>query len=125
MLLRNPAYTLCVTYLEGSALCERDLRRAQADKATAIFIMTNKFTKVPDEEDSKTILQQFSICRFLANYPLSKPLFSLQLIRPENQRHFASKFDGTNERNIILCVNELKLGIVAKTVMFPVSIHGI
>lgn len=37
----------------------------QAGKAKAIFVMTNKFSTDPDEEDAKTILQQFSIQRYL------------------------------------------------------------
>ena len=31
----------------------------------AIFIMTNKFSTNPDEEDAKTILQQFTIQKYL------------------------------------------------------------
>lgn len=47
-------------HLIGNALNDKDLKRAKASKARAIFIMTNKFSKDPDEEDAKTILQQFS-----------------------------------------------------------------
>lgn len=85
-ILNDPILSISVTYLEGNALNEKDLKRAKAVKAVAIFIMTNKFSADADEEDAKTILQQFSIQRFLRlnsrDKSESKSLFCMQLIRP-------------------------------------------
>ena len=123
IILRDPVYSLRVTYLEGSALSERDLGRARVREAEAIFIMCNKFAVDPDEEDAKTILQQFFLKQYvLRKHSLQKPLFALQLIRPGNKRLLvdsSSVEDSNFEEDIIVCLNEIKMGIIAKAVMFP------
>ena len=124
-ILRDAVFSLRVTFLEGSALSEKDLKRAMVMEAKAIFIMTNKFSEDPDKEDAKTILQQFVLKKFvMREHSKEKPLFSLQLIRPENKRHLvdSSMVEGNNFKpDIILCLNEIKMGIIAKAVMFPGS----
>jgi hypothetical protein len=65
-LMRDPKYILNITYLEGSALIDKDLKRAKVELADAVFIMSNKFTINPDEEDSKCILQHLSVKRYLS-----------------------------------------------------------
>jgi hypothetical protein len=65
-LMRDPKYILNITYLEGSALTDKDLKRAKVELADAVFIMSNKFTINPDEEDSKCILQNLSVKRYLS-----------------------------------------------------------
>lgn len=67
-LLKDIKYQQCLTYLDGTAMNEQDLRRACAIQSKAIFILANKFTTNPDEEDAKTILQQYSIRRFFNLY---------------------------------------------------------
>jgi hypothetical protein len=121
MLLRDPLYSLQITYLEGSALIEKDLSRAKVEMALAVFIMTNKFSTNPDQEDSKTILQQFSIKRYLQVDPNANPLFCMQMIRPENKRHLigGEKGDEFNDDNLVVCLNEIKLGVIAKAILFP------
>ena len=122
-ILRDPVFSLRVTFLEGTALSERDLQRARVREAEAIFIMCNKFALEPDIEDAKTILQQFFLKQYvMRNHSLEKPLFALQLIRPENTRLLvdSSVIEGGNfKEDIILCLNEIKMGIIAKAVMFP------
>ena len=80
---------LSVTYLEGSALNDNDLRRAKVETALGIFIMTDKFSTNPDEQDSKSILQEFTIRRYIVSKMQSvcDVMFFMQLIRPENKRH--------------------------------------
>ena len=76
--------------------------------------MTNKFADNADEEDAKTILQQFSIRRFCqSNNPFTPPFYCLQLIRPENQRHLEIQGDSVNvfadadnDDNVIVCLND-------------------
>jgi hypothetical protein len=122
LILRDPVLCNTVTYLEGNALNEKDLKRAKASRAKAIFIMTNKFSADPDEEDAKTILQQFSIQRFLRLHSEdnTESLFCLQLIRPENKRHLVTSVD-TASTDLVICLNEFKMGVIAKAVIFPVS----
>ena len=124
-ILKHPILSQVVSYLEGNALNEKDLKRAKASTATAIFIMTNKFSTDPDEEDAKTILQQFSIQRFLrlhsAHDAKLDHLFCLQLIRPENKRHLVTSADSSST-DIVICLNEIKMGVIAKAVIFPVRL---
>lgn len=132
MILKDPAFQLSVTYLEGSPLNDKDLNRANAEKARAVFLLTNKFSAHPDNEDAKIILQQFSIQRYLRLYSpnqLKRTLFCMQLIRPENKRHLVTagssghNRDGNNDNqenmNLVVCLNEIKMGVIAKAVIFP------
>ena len=116
--LRDPLFNISVHYLDGSPLNDHDLVRAKATTAIAIFVMGNKFSTNPDEEDAKTILQQFSIRRFIMSQPSCDPLFCLQLIRPENRRHLEIE-DPDSDKELVVCLNEMKMGIIAKTCMFP------
>ena len=124
-ILRDTVLSLRVTFLEGSALSERDLKRSKVIEAKAIFIMTNKFSDDPDKMDSQTILQQFFLKKVVMRQSgREKPLFGIQLIRPENLRHFVDSTsieDSDYKPDIILCLNEIKMGIIAKAVMFPGS----
>eukprot|EP01031_Cornospumella_fuschlensis_P036437 gene36437-44200_t len=120
LLMREPKYSLSLVYLEGSALVESDLRRAKAEIAKAIFIMTNKFAANPDEEDAKSILLNLSIKRYLSYYDREGMLYCTQLIRPENRRHL-SKNDANelDENDLVVCLNEIKMGAMAKAVVCP------
>ena len=146
-LLRHPHYAERITYLEGSPFQEHDLKRARVTSAVAIFMLTNKFCDNPDAEDSKTILQQFSIQRYVDKISAeteangiavtSVPFFCTQLIRPENRRHLMSGQDKTpldaataEEKKAaatppkehpprVLCFNELKMGMLAKSCLCP------
>ena len=117
-ILRDPIFSIVIKYLEGSPLNDVDLMRAKANQAIAIFLMGNKFSSNPDEEDAKTILQQFSIRRFITSTQSCDPLFCLQLIRPENRRHLSSE-DPDSDKELVVCLNEMKMGVIAKTCVFP------
>ena len=125
LLLRDPLYSMNITYLEGTALAQHDLKRACASLAISIFIMTNKFSSNPDEEDAKTILQQFSIKQHVASMGKNMkqaPLLVIQIVRPENRRHLIpphAKDDSEVQEDLVMCLNELKMGVIAKAVMFP------
>jgi potassium large conductance calcium-activated channel subfamily M alpha protein 1 len=121
-ILKDVNFSLCVTYLQGSVLSAKDLGRALASRAKVVFIMTNKFSTDPDQEDAKTILQQFSILRYLrVNSPSSSAFFCSQLIRPENKRQLAVNQQDVKDNFIVVCLNEIKMGVLAKAVVFPVS----
>lgn len=126
-IMADPLFSINVMYLEGSTMLDRDLQRCCADSAVAIFVLTNKFSSNADEEDAKIILQQFSIKRYTTFHnPFTSPFFCLQLIRPDNQRHLETQVsrvsafaDADDDDNIVVCLNEIKMGIIAKSVMFP------
>jgi hypothetical protein len=44
----------------------QDLRRVGVERASAVFIIANKFTETPDTEDSNTILRALSIKKYVA-----------------------------------------------------------
>jgi hypothetical protein len=118
VVLRDPIFSIVITYLEGSPLNDVDLSRAKANQAIAIFLMGNKFSSNPDEEDAKTILQQFSIRRFITSTQSCDQVFCLQLIRPENRRHLSTE-DPDGDKELVVCLNEMKMGVIAKTCVFP------
>ena len=119
-ILNDPIFSLCVTYLEGSAMSERDLKRAHIDKAKAVFLMANKFHENADEQDAKTILEHVSIKRFISRHVLDpKILFCMQLIRPENRRHLNENVEREEDLDLVICINQIKMGLLAKTVTYP------
>ena len=120
-IMRNPKFTLNLTFLEGSALIDEDLARAHVESATAIFIMANKFTPDPDQEDARAILQQYSIKRYIAmKKPKQPPKFQMQLIRVENLRHLRSGQDDEFAKDdVVVCLNQIKMGIVATNILYP------
>jgi hypothetical protein len=122
VILRDPNFGIVVHYLAGSPLNNADLHRARVDLAVAIFIMGNKFSTKPDEDDAKTILQYFSIQRYFRtqnHLPHDEPLYCMQLIRPDNKRHLGEKATDEDSNEIVICLNEMKMGLIAKTCMFP------
>jgi hypothetical protein len=122
LLMRDPQFFLCINYLEGSALLEADLKRAKVETAQAMFILSNKFNSNSDEEDAKSILLNFSIKRYLALFDRTNMLYCMQLIRPENRRHLAiDEISGLRENDLVVCLNEIKMGAMAKAVIYPGS----
>ena len=119
-IMRNPKFALYVTFLEGSALNHVDLGRASVHTAAAIFIMTDKFTADPDQQDARAILQQFSLKRYISAWDLDHaPSFHMQLIRVENMRHL--EMDTEEQTDVVVCLNEIKMGIMALNVLYPGS----
>jgi hypothetical protein len=122
LLMQSAKYLSSLTYIEGSALVEADLKRVKLEEADAIFIMTNKFSDKPDEEDAKTILVSLSMKRYMLSVVGSSPLFCMQLIRPQNLRHLNRSDDpdeSASSSQLVVCINQIKMGILAKGVMFP------
>ena len=56
--------------------------------------MINKFSKNPDEEDAKTILQNLSIKTYMRNFidRADEMLHCVQIIRPENLKHLPRRY---------------------------------
>ena len=116
-ILEDPLYSLHLTYLDGSALNEADLVRAQIDSAIGIFIMTNKNSANPDQEDAKTILEHFCIRRYLSQNP-KEVTMCVQLLRPENRPHLRESKAEAGE-DLVICLDEIKMGLIAKTMLYP------
>ncbi|KAJ1437251.1 hypothetical protein B484DRAFT_392857, partial [Ochromonadaceae sp. CCMP2298] len=123
ILMEHSPYFSSVLYLEGSALNDKDLKRAKAELALAVFIMSNKFSRKADEEDAKSILLKLSIKRYVKTFKAPRQLFCLQLIRPQNKKHLGQDEHelgiGADQRDLNICLSEIKMGILAKAVMYP------
>ena len=127
LLLRDPKYVFTVNYLEGSALLVEDLKRAKIETAEAVFIMTNKFSIHPDEEDAKTILHSLSIQRHIKACKKTqqidneqKLLYCMQVIRPDNLRLLTQNDDmDMDPYHVVICLNEIKMGILAMSLIYP------
>ena len=115
-LLREPKYEKKIFYIQGDPLDEIDLRRAQADKAKAVIIMCDKHSAKPDAEDSKTILIAIYIKKFLGTSSTTRLCF--QLLRTDGKSHYSlpNKQD-KNEQ--LICLEELKLSLFAKSCLCP------
>ena len=60
------------------------------------------------------------IRRYIQATVRTNPLFCIQLIRPENRRHLSSyKADSDESSDLVICLNEIKMGMIAKSVLFP------
>jgi hypothetical protein len=135
-LLSDPRYAFAVTYLDGNVMSERDLRRAATHLAKGIFMLTNKFSRNVDEDDASSILRVLSIKRFIEQETDGKEMFtSVQLLNPESQKLFNSsmerksnirnfngevvKASNANATNHIVCVQEIKMNMLAKSCICP------
>jgi hypothetical protein len=112
-------------------------------KAKMIMLLANKQTDNDTEEDAKTIIQAMAIKKhFLLleqkekknkigynkhihkfnkgnnddeNSQEKNNRLIMQLIKPESEHHFELSISTNNSRDQIVCINELKLGLLSKS----------
>jgi len=87
-LLQDPHYSSQLLYISGSVLSPKDLARASAMSAEAIWLLSDKFAENPGEEDALTIIRSLQLNRYLqANVSdgMTLPAVYTQLIQPENR----------------------------------------
>uniref|UniRef100_A0A7S3D5A0 RCK N-terminal domain-containing protein n=1 Tax=Palpitomonas bilix TaxID=652834 RepID=A0A7S3D5A0_9EUKA len=102
---------LRLSFIRGDPISTVDLGRARMEKAEACFLLTNKFHKNSDEQDSITVLRALAV----KNYAPDMKTF-VQIIEPENQKHIIAA--GVQPHHIV-CVDELKMGIIGLTCACP------
>ena len=126
-------------YFEGDCFNLNDLERVMFRKTKMIILLANKQTDNDTEEDDKTIIRAMTIKKhFMAleqkenmeRIKLGKPINNkdktdykenkliMQLIKPESEHHFESNIF-TNNKDQIVCINELKLGLLSKSCLCP------
>jgi len=93
-LLSEPKFANVVIYVAGSVLSNKDLARAAAANAEAIWLLSDKFASNPGEEDALTILRSLQLRKYLQAAQLtsgrgSMPPVYTQLIQPENRPKLA------------------------------------
>lgn len=114
-------------YLEGDPLKQVDLNRCQFKQANTILILCNKQTDDPSSEDSKTILLAMTIRKFFNSDNNKEYTFFddkqvnkhskilIQLLKPESELHFSLSISRNKNLDQILCIDEIKLSLLAKS----------
>jgi hypothetical protein len=124
-LLSSPRYSFGLTYLDGNVLNPKDLRRAAAQHAKSFFVLSNKFSPNPEEDDASTILRALAIKRFVQHTVQRDIQTCVQLISTKSKKLFQSSAVGSslNRRmrtaSQIVCVDEIKLNLLAKSCLCP------
>ncbi|KAJ2611034.1 hypothetical protein H4S08_003351 [Coemansia sp. RSA 1365] len=125
-LLRDPMYVNRVFYVKGRATSLKALKRARADLATCVYILTSKVSSGTGvEEDAETVLIALALSAF--RVPFSNqttdnkrlpvvPQFQVyaQTILPGSITHLTYL-----QTARIICVDEMRLGIMAQNCATP------
>ena len=121
-LLRMPRYRDRLSYLQGSALNERDLKRASCSTAGTVFVLADQFSSDPFQHDSANIL----LCVSIRSYSVANSLNDqgcihtiLQLIRPESQYHFKNCQSSLYGNYQLLIIDQIRMGIFSKCCHCP------
>lgn len=103
-----------VQYLVGSVLNTRDLQKSQIEKSQACFIIADKHCENPIEEDNANLLRLVSV-----KNTTTKVAVIVQLIHSTSKEQVKNIEGWHEDRDIALCLNELKLGLLAQSCMSP------
>ena len=107
-------YYTRVQFLLGSVLNGKDLKKAHICSATAIFILANKHTDNPTEEDHANLLRVVSVKNTTDRVPVI-----IQLLHNLGKIQVTNIEGWVDGRDTALCLNELKLGLLAQSCLCP------
>ena len=108
------SYYTRVQYIVGSVLNGRDLLRAKIHQAKACFIIADKHSNSPIEEDNGNLLRLISIKNTTDKIPVI-----IQVLRSISKEQISNIPGWVDYRDIAVCLNELKLGLLAQSCMCP------
>ena len=119
-------YEMNLKYLQGNPMDENNLERADITKAKAVFILTDKYSQIPDIIDHNNILLALFIKKFLIkkNYLNNDSILYLQLIKAKNKIHYLNGLESlcvdnnTNQDRIII-LEQIKMNLLSKSCLFP------
>ncbi len=114
--LRNVirTYYTRVQFLHGSVLRGKYLHKAKIHNASAVFILTNKYTNDPKKEDHANLLRVVSV-----KNTASDTRCVIQILRSFS-KHQALALQGWRiGHDIAVCIGELKLGLLAQSCLYP------
>ena len=122
--LKNSKYDSRVLYLQGSPLVHEDLERCQAENAYCAIIISNQYCLNNQTEDYKNILNAFAIQKYYKSHPANanKTMqICLQIGKPEHKDLFINGLQlyKTQKDDQVLCIEELKLQLLAKSSVCP------
>jgi hypothetical protein len=118
-LLQSSKYISKVHYIEGNPHDKKTFNRAELDKATNVVIMSNILTNDPVKEDANTIIQAMVIKKFLKQHDNSRWMVRLQLLKPESIMHYELSLNKETKTDQIVCIENLKLSLLAKSWTTP------
>ena len=108
------AYYTRVQYLLGSVLKAKDLNKARITTSSAVFILTNKNTETPKDEDRANMLRVVSVKNTTDKVPVI-----IQLVHSFSKSQ-VTKLEGWSlSRDIAISINELKMVLLAQTCLCP------
>lgn len=108
------SYYTRVQYIVGSVLNGSDLEKCKLFKSSAVFILTDKYTNIPLEEDNANLLRLVSI----KNTTIYIPVI-IQLLLNTSKKQVKNIEGWSPGRDIAVCLNELKLGILSQSCICP------
>jgi hypothetical protein len=117
-LLRDSKYEKILVFIQGNPLDEVDLKRVSVDKAKSVIVLCNKHSVNAEEEDGKTILISIFIKKYLSNFN-SPAKLCIQVIRTEGKSHYALSSNKQVKNDQLICLEELKLSLFAKSCICP------
>ncbi|KAJ2081976.1 hypothetical protein H4R24_001955 [Coemansia sp. RSA 988] len=114
-LLHDPSYVNRVKFVLGSPTSFSQLERVQAAQAQAIFLLSSKAAGGhASAEDAAKVMIALAVRKFLRSAGVRHrvPIYA-QVLLPESTMHMDFLADH------VICVEELRLGLLARSVMVP------
>ena len=108
------SYYTRVQYIVGSVLNGHDLSRAKIHHAKACFIIADKHSHYPAEEDNGNLLRLVSIKNTTDKIPVI-----IQVLRSISKEQISNIPGWVDYRDSTVCLSELKLGLLAQSCMCP------
>lgn len=92
LILNKSKYLVNLQYIEGSPLEAQHLHRCFVEKASAVIILSDKFSFDADQQDTHTILEAMLIKKYLNKMrkagEFSNTLVCMQLLRHQSITHY-------------------------------------
>jgi hypothetical protein len=117
-ILEDGKYIGRIQYLRGSILNDRDLERCDSTRASAFFLLCNKDSVVPKSTDQATVLKAMAVKKHLHKMGADDILIIMQMILPDSRQFFSRSRYGESNHQIV-CIDEIKLNLLAKSCICP------
>lgn len=106
------SYYTRVQYVLGSVLKAKDLAKAKIEECAAVFILAEKHCEYPEREDQENLLRLVSIKNTTSSIPVT-----IQVLLSASKNKV--KFIPHTLNDTVICLNELKLGLLAQSCLCP------
>lgn len=117
--IKSSSFESRVSFIEGNAIFGRDLKRCLAERAKCCIILSNQFCQNPHLEDQRNILSALAVKKYVRAHGHREIRTCLQLVKPENKSLYFCALQRQNRVDQVLCSEELKLQLLAKSSICP------